>query len=210
MLVTSASANIITFDIALNTTPLMGHPAGPFSLAFQLADGSGTGNGNNAAILTGFRFGTGGAVSGSPTTSDGATGDLNSGVILTDVGFANIFYQSFVPGDVLMFRLNLTTNVEDASVPDGFIFAILDQTRSPLPTTAGSPLDVLLQMNIDSENPTVTAFSGDIMRAPAGGGPSISLEAPRTVVPEPANWTSFGIGFLLLTSVRRMRNNGCR
>src|SRR5215831_14838333 len=59
-----ARANVV-YNISLNTAPLLSHPAGPFYLAFQLADGSGSGDGNAAALLDHFQFG-GGAPDGSP------------------------------------------------------------------------------------------------------------------------------------------------
>ncbi len=41
--------------VILNTAPLSGHPAGPFSLNFQLSDGGGTAT--NVVTLTDFQFG---------------------------------------------------------------------------------------------------------------------------------------------------------
>jgi hypothetical protein len=41
------------FNLTLDTSGLQDDPPGPFYLAFELADGSGTGDGNNTAILTG-------------------------------------------------------------------------------------------------------------------------------------------------------------
>ena len=47
------------FNISLDTSPLIGHPAGPFSLYFQLNDGAAIGDGSNSAILSDFNFGVG-------------------------------------------------------------------------------------------------------------------------------------------------------
>src|SRR6516165_9212479 len=80
-----ANANIL-YDITMNTTPLIGHSAGPFSVEFQLNDGNGTGDSNNTASLTNFVL-NGGVALGSPTLTGGATGDLASGFSLIDSSF---------------------------------------------------------------------------------------------------------------------------
>jgi hypothetical protein len=47
----------VVYNIAMNTGPLTGHAAAPFSVEFQLNDGSGTGDGNNMANVAAFRRG---------------------------------------------------------------------------------------------------------------------------------------------------------
>ena len=59
----SCWADAIDMNVSLGTSALIGHPAGPFSLDFQLLDGAGTNDGNNTATLSQFVFG-GGAPSG--------------------------------------------------------------------------------------------------------------------------------------------------
>src|ERR1035437_245012 len=76
----------VVYDVALNTTGLVGHPAGPFSVAFQLTDGSFVGDENNTVVINNFQFG-GGGVSGSATTLGSISGDLSSSVTLTDGTF---------------------------------------------------------------------------------------------------------------------------
>src|SRR5438067_1451243 len=88
------------YDFSLDTSPLIGHAAGPFSLAFQFNDGSGAGDANNTAILSAFQFGAGSAT-GAPTLFGGATGSLSSLVTLTDSSFFNAFTQTFNPGNLL-------------------------------------------------------------------------------------------------------------
>jgi hypothetical protein len=116
----------------MNTAPLAGHTAGPFSLEFQLNDGSGTNDGNNTASLSNFLF-NGGAAVGSPTLNGGASGNLTSGVTLTDNSFFNQFIQGFTAGSTLSFRLSLSTNVGSGGTPDQFSFAILDKTGTEIP-----------------------------------------------------------------------------
>src|SRR5690349_14032044 len=117
----------------MSTSPLVGNPAGPFSLDFQLNDGSAAGDGNNTAVLSGFFFGSGASL-GSASVAGGASGDLGSSVTLTDSGFLNEFTQGFTPGATLQFLLNLSTNVDAGDTPDQFSFAILDSSGAQLPT----------------------------------------------------------------------------
>jgi hypothetical protein len=183
---TIAHAGVI-YNINMNTAPLVGHSAGPFSLEFQLNDGSGTGDANNMAILNNFLF-NGGAAVGSPTLTGGATGNLVSGITLTDSGFFNQFIQGFTPGSSLSFRLNLSTNVDTGGTPDQFTFAILDRTGTELPTLAPSFFDVFIQVDIDSANPLVHTYGTDTNRIPAGGGSAINIAAPTATAvatPEP-------------------------
>ena len=189
----------ILYDVSLDTAPLIGLPAGPFSLAFQLADGSGTGDGNNAAVLTNFQFGGGGVPFGAPITLGSAFGDLSSAVVLTDSSFANFFAQSFTPGDTVSFLLDLTTNVDAGPVPDEFTFSILDNTLNPIPTTAGMFFDVFVQIDIDSSNPTVTIYASDTSRVPVAGGGPIDLGLPTVqTVPEPNTMALVGVVASLL------------
>src|SRR5947209_858134 len=78
MLSASVSQAGVVYDVSLNTSPLIGHAAGPFSLAFQFNDGSGAGDSNNTAILSAFQFGAGGSASGLPSLFGGASGSLAS------------------------------------------------------------------------------------------------------------------------------------
>src|SRR5689334_4019272 len=79
-----AAADQITYNINMDTTPLVGHPAAPFYLAFELADGEGVGDANNLAILSDFQFGSGVGPSGTALLFGSAFGDLASEVVMTD------------------------------------------------------------------------------------------------------------------------------
>jgi len=170
----------VTYSVNIDTAPLIGHPAGPFSIAFQLADGSGTGDGNNAAVISRFQFGAGGGPSGTPTVIGSAFGSLSSSVSLTDHGAVNFFAQTFTPGDTLTFSLTVTTNADAGGILDEFIFSILDNTLTPIPTMAGAPLDVFLSINL-APRPTVQTYAGDTSRSPAGGGGPIDIPTPQVV-----------------------------
>jgi hypothetical protein len=182
--VTLAIANANSYQVTLGTSSLIGHPAGPFSIGFEFADGSGIGDGNNAVFLNTFNFGVGGP-SGLPLTFGSVGGNLSSSVVMTDAAPVSVFVQPFTPGSSLSFVLDITTNVDAGGTPDVFIMSILDNTFAAIPTTAASPLSPFLEIDLDSSNPTVQTFSGDPTRLPAGGGGSIQIAEPTiTAVPE--------------------------
>jgi hypothetical protein len=201
---TVAHADFVA-NITLETSPLIGHPAGPFSIGFEFADGSGIGDGNNAVFLSNFDFGAGGSVSGSPLTFGSVGGDLSSAVVMTDATSISSFLQPFVAGNTLSFLLDITTNVDSGGMPDEFIMSILDNTFTPVPTTASSALSPFLVVDIDSAKPTVQTFGSDPTQIPADGGP-ISMNAPTiSTVPEPASAVLGTLPILYLVWARRRR-----
>jgi hypothetical protein len=199
----AANASIVA-EILLDTSPLMSHAAGPFSLSFQLSDGSGMNDGNNTAMLNGFQFQTGGPA-GSPMLFGGASGSLGAGVTLTDNDFFNAFVQQFTPGATLRFFLELSTNV-DAGVPDQFSFAILDSSGAEIPTKGLGEVgsDALLLIDTDSAAPAIRTFGADELRFPAAGGDPIEMEAPQ-VIPEPGSILLMSAGLGLLVTTNRFR-----
>jgi hypothetical protein len=212
--VASAQADSIV-QVTLNTSPLTVAPAssaGPFSLAFQLIDGSQPNN--NTATLTNFTFGTGGSAGSgcpaslAPCTFGGASGDLTSTITLNDSSPFNAFVETFTPGLSLSLLLDLTTNVDSGGTPDTFAFSILDSQGGSIPTLDPSGADTLLTVNIDSSNPAFLTFASDASRFTlAGNGPSITLDSPRAVaaVPEPGSLTLVGLGLTSLCRFRRRR-----
>lgn len=176
------------FLVSLDTAPLIGHIAGPFSIEFQLNDGSGTSNGNNTAIISNFLFGSGGSAT-VPNIVGGASGSLSSIVTITDSDFFNEFFQEFVPGTTLSFDVHLTTNLSAAEdpllggTPDQFSFAILDKTGVEIPTfgSAGE----FLSIDINSTNPSIHLFTSDPSISPAGGGSGISISPLTNIVAQP-------------------------
>src|ERR1700730_12874681 len=93
-----------TYEVTINTAPLVGHPAGPFSILFAFTDGSGLADGNNTVNIRPFDF-AGGSGLGNATLIGGTSGSLETGITLTDTSFLNVFYESFSPGSVLRFTL---------------------------------------------------------------------------------------------------------
>jgi hypothetical protein len=193
----------IAYNVSLDTSSLLSTSAGPFSLSFQLSDGSGTGDGNNAAILSDFAFGAGSAL-GSPLLFGSALGDLSIGLTLTDSSGVAFFGQKFTPGTSLSFKLSLTTNLDVGPIPDAFTISILDSSLTPIPTSAGAPFDMLAEIDIDSATPAVATFSGDTSRTPAVGGGPIAIAAPliASSVPEPRNGLFVAIAFLVGLALR--------
>jgi hypothetical protein len=129
-------------------------------------------------VLTNIQFSGNGGVAGSPLTAGDAWGSLSSAVVLTDAALPSYLAQQFTPGGILSFQLDLTTNVESGGVPDGFSVSILDNTFTPIPTTAGPGFDTVVQIYINSDNPGAASSAGDTTRTPAAGGPPISFNAP--------------------------------
>ena len=208
-------ANLV-YDVSLDTSPLIGSAAGPFSIDFQMIDGSGLSDGNNTVGVSSLDFGAGGSASGTPTLIGGATGDLFSAVSMTDSSFFNEFTQGFTPGSVLNFEISFSANV-DSGAPDTFSFAIEDSTGTPLPTQAISSLgtDTFLFFQIDSANPTVQTFAADTTRAPAAGGDPIHIATPSaspvgsSSSPEPSSGELLCIGIglaFLFRAARRFWN----
>ena len=172
----------LLFALELDTRSLIGHIAAPFFIEFQLNDGSGEGDGNNTALLSNFAFG-GGTALGSATLDGGASGDLDSHVVLGEDQFFNAFIQEFMPGTLLSFDVELSTVVDLGPQADQFSFAILDCSGVEIPTMSAA--DALLAIDLDSPHPIINTYAGDASRSPACGAPPLPLDKPK-VVPLPA------------------------
>jgi hypothetical protein len=200
----AAHAGII--DVTVDTSALVGHPAGPFYLEFSLNDGSGSGDGNNTVIVDNFDFG-GGSASGSSALLGGASGDLSSGVTLSDsFSFADLV-QAFTPGSTLTFRVTTTNNV-DPGTPDSFFFFILDSSQAWVPTLAPSFGNYFLTFNIDGDPPTLASYASDNSISPSAGGPPINIAAPQAsfgaaAVPEPGMALPLAAGFGMIAFFRK-------
>lgn len=192
----SVASAQIQFNVQLDTSSLVSNPSGPFTLDFQLNDGSGTGDANSWATISNITFGGGSASAGTAWTIGGASGDLGSSVTLNDSDpLLNDFTQGFTPGSWLSFTVSLSTNVDAGGTPDEFSFAILDGNFFNLPTASlGS--DTFVQVAIDSANPSIlTAASLD------GTIPSPTV----TPVPEASTYGLMGAALLGLVALKRRR-----
>jgi len=178
----TGGAASIEYFVDINTASLVGNASGPFSLDFQLNDGSGTGDGNNTATINNFAFGSGGAT-GTANLSGGASGNLSSAVSLTDTSAFNEFYQTFNTGSTLSFDVTLTLNSDSGPTPDSFAFVILDNTLSNIPTTGVG--DSYLLVNL---GPTPSITTGP------SASPAVTVSV--TPVPEPGSVAFISLGLL--------------
>jgi hypothetical protein len=175
------------FTVTLNTAPLTtaaDSAAGPFSLAFQLAQGDPS-NPLNTATVSDFAFG-GGSAAACPancTTFGGVTGDATSSIGLsTSDGFEAII-QAFTPGSQLSFQVDVSTNINTGVAPDDFAFSLLDSTGFPIPTQDGSGADTFLTVLLNSSSPSVLTYASDPTTGTAAGDVLISLSAPAIGTP---------------------------
>lgn len=175
------------YQVTLNTSPLVGHPAGPFYVYGAFTDGNGIGDANNTVTLSNFTFG-GGSALGSPLVFGGASGSLETVVAITDSSFLSFFAEQFAPGLQLSFSLDLTLNDDGGGTPDRFTFFVLDSSQVPLPTLAPSG-DYFFGADISSTGPIFDAYGSDPSRALSVGNP-VSIAAPTITsvnsVPEPS------------------------
>lgn len=136
-------------------------------VVFELNDGSGFGDANNTATLSGFSLGGGLAGTVDAVNSMGGySGNLVSGVALTDSSFTNLFGQFFTAGSTLSFTLDLTTNVDSGGTPDQFSMFVYDPTGNPLTTTTDpTGFNSLLTINVDSSSPTPNNYAPNLVTA---------------------------------------------
>ncbi|MCC6586717.1 MAG: NF038129 family PEP-CTERM protein [Bryobacterales bacterium] len=195
-----ALAGVVNYTVALDTTGLVAHPAGPFYFQMALTDGNGFGDGNNTVTLTNFAFG-GGSDLGSPVSFGSVSGSLATGVTMTDTSFLTLFVQQFNPGLSLRFTLGLTSEDDIGGIPDGITWAILDNSGLPLPSQTSG--DYILAAGLDSQPPVFSLYGGDTARSPSTGDP-ISFNAPTvSSVPEPSSVVLVLSGAILAGAVRR-------
>lgn len=192
---TAATASpLTTYQISIDTTALNG---GFFQLDFQLNDGSATGDGNSMVTLTNFNFG-GGAASGAPLLSVGASGDTINGASLSDVTFLNEILQDFIAGNTLSFTLGLALN-DDPGTPDLFTLAIIDGTGFEIPT--GGPLgSEIVSFQYGDNAPQAFASSGPF----AIPLPTVTAVPGPNAVPEPSALLLILAGLAALGASRRL------
>src|SRR5947209_1787321 len=96
-LLLSLTATAGMVRLSLDTSMLVAHPAGLFFAAFVFLDGNGFGDGNNTVTIANVSYG-GGIGLGSPLLAGSVTGSLETGIVMTDSSFFNLFEEEFLPG----------------------------------------------------------------------------------------------------------------
>jgi len=189
-----AQASTLLFHVTVDTTPLTTSANGPFSLDFQLNDGSGLADGNNTATVSNFTFG-GGAATGSPNYLGGVIGDISSSLTLSETTAFNELFQGFTAGTSLAFDVAISGNTDAGITPDSFIFSILDSTLGAI-TTSGSAGQTV-QLDITSP-----ILGVDAVQSYNGTGAYTGVNV--SVVPEPStNLLALASIFGVLTIRRR-------
>jgi PEP-CTERM motif len=193
-LLSSVAARAQVYTVSIDTSALS--PVGanaPFSLDFQLNDGSGTASGNTSVAVSPVVF-TGGAATGSPTLSGGASGSLGSGLSLNETAPFSEAFQGFTPGTALTFTVTVTPNNAVTGAPDLFAFSVLDKNLANLPT---------------ANNDTIVAFAVDqngvaITTANTTGSDIVTVVS---VVPEPSATAFAGAGLAAAFAAWRVRQS---
>jgi hypothetical protein len=184
-LLISAVANAETFQFALDSSELVGHPIGSYSFLLSLTDGSGFGDANSTIVLSNISLG-GGSITGDPFIFGGASGSLMTTISVTDSASLSLFIQDFAPGNVISFLFEVSSLQGTLSLPDRLSFSILDNAGVPLPTLAPFG-DYFLGIDLSSVGPVITVYGSDASRLPSEGGP-IFIPAPTvTPIPEPSS-----------------------
>lgn len=197
--VSAPAAQAAPLFVTLDTSALVGHVAGPFTLAFQLTDGGG--EAATTVTIGAFDFG-GGTPEGLPRWVGGASGDLASSVVLSDTSFFNQVTQTFVAGNALSFAIEASPGVE-SSFPDLFTLSILDRVGVEIPTLGVFGTE-FVSLEFTSTVPAPGLFASDPSQAPAAGGAPIVLPAPN-VVPEPRAVALIGVIVAAVQTRRRRR-----
>jgi len=182
----SASAEVYVYNVSVPTDVLNANSVnGPFSMLFELTDGSGTGDGNNTVTMTNFSAGPSDPV----TLTD-------NGLLVYDI---EGFTPAASPGSTLSFDLSTTNNSDTGGTPDEFSFYLLDGNYVTLPTTDEANSS-LFTVDLGGFTPSVTTF--ETQDNYAGIDPIVT---PLVATPEPQSWVSLGIGGLALMSLILVR-----
>lgn len=186
--------------VTLDTTSLTGTQ----TLVFGLTNFDA---GSNTILLSDFTLGGGSAVSGSTDCTFGGTfsglgcsGDLSTGVTLTDLDpTAAFFLQQFEPGVALSFQLDATSNFT-GPVPDQFAMFVCNAGLITCYSDDASGALLLLDLAGGALSPaSVVVFGASQQGLPA---PVVTI---TSTVPEPGTLWLFAAAAAALVSRRRNR-----
>lgn len=204
-----------SFDVSLNTSALSGTTQ---VLAFGLTNNDGVAD--NTISLTGFNFGTGGsALSGTEDctlggflTGAGCSGNLTSGVSLTDSTTEVFFDEAFTVGSLLSFEMT-TTNAFAGGIPDGFAMYLCNVTLGSCYSDDSSTTAMLI---LGLAGTPLSPSSFTLNAATAQGLPAPVVTAATgsgtggTSMPEPPAILLLALGLLALAFWLRKREAPAR
>ncbi len=167
-------------NVSVDTSSL----SGLFSVFFQMTDG---GNGvHNSVTVSNFSLGTGTLLPDDSAFGD-VSGNLITGLTLSDGDFLNFFVQSFNPGLALSFQMTMSS-LFDAATPDAFAFSILDASGAPITTSDPTGANSLLSVFFNGQTPEIASYGAQV-----------------TPVPEPGTFALLGLGVGAWLGLRRLR-----
>lgn len=203
-----AAGRADSFDVSLNTSALSGSTQ---ILAFGLNNSDGS---SNTISLTGFNFGGGGEISGTEDctlggflSGAGCSGNLTSGVTLTDATTNEVFFdQQFTVGSLLSFEMTTTNNFAGGT-PDGFAMYLCNSTLTSC--YGDDPLGTgdMLVLGLDGTSLSPSSFSlytgsledlpAPVVTTPSSGG--------GTSMPEPSSLWLLSAALLALIACSRAK-----
>jgi hypothetical protein len=201
-----AATRADSFDVSLNTSALSGTTQ---TLAFGLNDSDGS---TNTISLTGFDFGGGSASSGTEDctlggflSGAGCSGDLTSGVTLTDATTDEVFFdQQFTVGSALSFELT-TTNAFAGGIPDGFAMYLCNATLTSCysdDSVSGAMLILGLGGTpLSSSSFTLNGASAQDLPAPV----VTTATGTGSTMPEPSSSLLLSVAMLALIACSRAK-----
>ena len=191
----TAAATPITYLVTVNTATIS-------ALAGQLDFQFNPGSGALAAFVDISSFSsTGGSLSGSPTLTGGASGNLTSTVHIDNSGGLNDYLQNFTFGTALQFQVSFggaALSSPNGTSTDTFGLALYDPSFNPQ-LNDGSQGDFIVTVDVNTDGSTTPHLAS----SPAG---LVTVtQVVQTGVPEPSTWALCVIGLAGIATWRRRR-----